>query len=755
VPAGTGVDPTEFAAAVDIRTRLRALTLATLIPVAAFGMVGTWVLVEREQATLERAMADRVRSLLTAIESELRASATPLELLARSPSLDGPDLEAFRGEARRAMESRHGDWANILVSRAEDGEMLMNLLMPAGATPQRPQDAATIREAARTRSYTVSQIVLGDVLKQPLFAIRVPVVRDGRVERVLSAVVDPATIGRIVDLQKFPPEWAIAVIDGNFRFVVRRPAPGFGNEFATPSLRQAIELPAYGWKRGELADGSEVYRTVLASTSTRWAVAISVPTSIVDTNLRFVWMLWGGFAIAGALGLWFAWWLASGLSRPIRAIADAAPALGLGRPLALPPPGRVDELRQLVQALEAAATAIRERDDRQQAAEQALRATDRAKDEFLAMLGHELRNPLASVANASHLLKLATRQPEVVANVGAILARQVEQMTRLVDDLLEVGRVTGGKIRLERAPVDLAAVVASVVETWRGGDRLARHELVADLGEAWVDADRTRLEQVTANLLDNAVKYTPANGRIEVSVRREGDAAILEVKDTGEGMPPELIDRVFELFVQGERSLAREHGGLGIGLTLARRLVEMNGGDIRAASEGPGRGATLTVRLPAIERPAAADREVPVAAESASPTLPRVLIVEDNADARESLAWLLRHKRHEVQTAENGAEGLALARAGGADVVLLDIGLPDIDGYEVARRLKADPATRHLWLLAVTGYGTEEDRERALAAGFDDHVAKPVEPDELEALLLQRQAAPGAAGGAARADRPA
>ena len=331
---------------------------------------------------------------------------------------------------------------------------------------------------------------------------------------------------------------------------------------------------------------------------------MSVPTDIADGNLRFLALLWGGFAIAGGLGLWFAWWLASGLSRPIRALAEAAPALGRGQPLQLPDAGSVDELRQLVRALEEAAAAIREREERQQAAEQALRATDRAKDEFLAMLGHELRNPLASVSNASHLLRLAPREPGVIENVGAILARQVDQMTRLVDDLLQVGRVTGGKIRLEREPLDLAAVVGAVVDTWRSGERFMHHEVEAELREVWVLADRARMEQVVANLLDNALKYTPARGRIAISVRPEGGAAIVEVKDTGEGMPAELIERVFDLFVQGERSLARERGGLGIGLTLARRLVEMNDGTIRAASEGAGRGSAFTVRLPAIERPA-------------------------------------------------------------------------------------------------------------------------------------------------------
>ena len=337
----------------------------------------------------------------------------------------------------------------------------MNLLVPAGGSLQRPADTATIRQSARSRPFTVGEIVLSEVPKRPLFAIRVPVVRRDRLELVLSAVVDPVTVGEIVDRQKFPPEWAVAVIDGNFRFVARRPARGFGNAFASPSLRQAIESPSSGWTRGELLDGSAVYRTVHRSSTSRWAVSMSVPTSIVDNNLRFLWLLWGGFAVAGGLGLWFAWWLASGLSRPIRAIAKAAPALGQGRPLALPDAGSVDEVRQLVRALEEAAAAIREREDRQQAAEQALRAADRAKDEFLAMLGHELRNPLASVSNASHLLKAAPRRPDVIETV-----RRDPRPPGQADDA-PGGRPARGRARHRRQDPAASASRSTSPRWWR------------------------------------------------------------------------------------------------------------------------------------------------------------------------------------------------------------------------------------------------------------------------------------------------
>ena len=575
-------------------------------------------------------------------------------------------MEAFRVEAQRALDARNGDWVNLQVSRADTGEMVLNLLAPPGAPLQRPGDPATIREAVRTRSYTVSQIVVGDVLKRPLFAIRVPVVRPEGVSLVLSAVIDPTTVGRIVDRQRFPPEWAVAVVDGNFRFVVRRPAPGFGNEFASPSLRHAIEVPAAGWSRGELADGSGVYRTVQLSSSTRWAAAMSVPTGIADGNLRFLALLWGGFAIAGGLGLWFAWWLASGLSRPIRALAEAAPALGRGQPLQLPDAGSVDELRQLVRALEEAAAAIREREERQQAAEQALRATDRAKDEFLAMLGHELRNPLASVANASHLLRLAPREPGVIENVGAILARQVDQMTRLVDDLLQVGRVTGGKIRLESEPLDLAAVVGAVV------DDLAQRRALRCITRSRPSCTRSGCSPIAPGWS----RWSPTCSTTPSSTRRraagsasrcgaEGGAAIVEVQRHRRGhacgadrarLRPVRAGRA-QPRPRARRPRHRPDAGAPPGRDERRHDPARRA---RAAAAAP----TFTVRLPAIERPARTPRRRR-RADAARRGAPRILIVEDNADARESLAVLLRLQRHDVRdgarTASRGSRWRAPA----------------------------------------------------------------------------------------------
>jgi signal transduction histidine kinase/CheY-like chemotaxis protein len=727
-----------------IRTRLRALILITLLPVTALGAATAYLLVEKERETMELAARARVRGLMAAVDAELRGSIAPLELLARSPRLDLGDLAAFRDEALLALEARRGHWANILLSRPDDGEMLMNLLIAPGTPLQPPADPESIQEAGRTARPTVSRVETGHVIKQPLFAVRVPVIRDGKVKYVLSSVQTARTVERVLDQHAFPADWAVAVLDARNRFVARWPLPREHTDFASESLQQALAGAPEGAQRGLVLDGAEIYRAYARSPFSSWAVATAVPRHVVEAGLRATLLLFAGVIVAAALGLWIAWLLAARLTRPIAALVAAAPSLGRGDTSALPAPSTVDEVRELTRALEEAAVAIRDREARQKQAEQALRATDRAKDEFLAMLGHELRNPLAAISNAAQLLERSSGAGGPVAGIGAILQRQVRHMTHLVDDLLEVGRVTGGKIQLQRAPVDLAQLTQQVVATWRSGGRLAQHDVRSHLRPAWVHADPVRMEQVVINLLDNALKFTPAGGRIDISVGPRGDKTVLEVRDRGEGMPAELLARVFDLFVQGERSLAREPGGLGIGLTMAKRLVELHDGTIQAASGGAGEGATFTVVLPSIERP----QEPPDEPSTArAPTRKRrILLVEDSDDARESIIALLRANGHEVYGASTGLGALDMAAGTHPDVALVDIGLPDIDGYELARRLQALATSQPMRLVALTGYGTQADRDRARAAGFDAHLTKPVSVEAIEALLDgAANAVPGAA----------
>jgi signal transduction histidine kinase/CheY-like chemotaxis protein len=382
-----------------------------------------------------------------------------------------------------------------------------------------------------------------------------------------------------------------------------------------------------------------------------------------------------------------------------------------------------------------------------------LEAADRRKDEFLAMLAHELRNPLGAIANAGQVLdRRATGDPRT-RELTAIIGRQIRHLSRLVDDLLDVSRVSHGHIELRRERFELRRALDGAVETARPHIDQRRHTLRLTIADEplWVEADVTRIEQVVANLLHNAAKFTPPGGHIELEARRDGEQAVLSVRDDGAGIAADLLPRVFDLFVQEERSLDRSHGGLGIGLTLVRDLVERHGGTIAAASDGPGRGSELTVRLPLAateeteetgEEPGD-DQETTGDGESGAgaPAL-RVLLVEDNLDAAEALGELLKMWGHSVKLAHDGPSALEIARRSRPDVVLLDIGLPGMDGYAVAEQLRTIPGHAGVKLVAVTGYGQESDRRRANLSGFDHHLVKPLDLERLRELL--------AGGGGAR-----
>jgi len=359
-------------------------------------------------------------------------------------------------------------------------------------------------------------------------------------------------------------------------------------------------------------------------------------------------------------------------------------------------------------------------------------AANQAKDEFLAMLGHELRNPLGAIASAVRVLERVDGRDDRAASARAIIVRQVDRLARMVDDLLDVTRVTTGKIALQRRPVDLAEAVSGYLAALNAARRLEGYEVEVHVPPLWVDADPARLEQIVMNLLLNAIKYTPTGGRIGVRARAEGDHAVLRIEDSGVGIPPDLLPRIFDLFVQGAREPDRATGGLGIGLTLVRRLTDLHGGRVEVASEGPGRGSVFTVRLPLAAAPGEATSASP---PTLAPVRRRVLTIEDYADARASLRSLLELSGHEVREAVDGPTGVELALRLRPDVVLIDIGLPGLDGYDVARRIRSAPQGHLMVLAAVTGYGQPEDRRRAEEAGFDTLLVKPVRPEQLTELF--------------------
>ncbi len=369
--------------------------------------------------------------------------------------------------------------------------------------------------------------------------------------------------------------------------------------------------------------------------------------------------------------------------------------------------------------------------------ERLLREADRQKDEFLATLAHELRNPLAPIVAAAELLKHAkTLAPELRA-ATAILERQARHMTHLVDDLLDMSRITSGRIRLQLEPVELGELLKGVIETYRQSAETARHQITVKASGApvYVSADRIRLTQIISNILHNAVKYTPPGGRIEIELRTQAEEAVVSVRDNGMGIPGEMLEHIFEPFAQLDRSYERADGGLGIGLTLAKKLIELHAGRIEARSAGRGKGTEFLIQLSTTTPGAPAKRgsaqRHPVEAAASR----RILIADDNHDAAVSLSMLLQSIGHDTRVVHDGVEALEEAEVFRPDVVLLDIGMPRLDGYETARRIRSQPWAAAVQIVAVTGWGQEADRQKAKEAGFHRHLVKPVDLDALQEVI--------------------
>jgi two-component system, chemotaxis family, sensor kinase Cph1 len=379
------------------------------------------------------------------------------------------------------------------------------------------------------------------------------------------------------------------------------------------------------------------------------------------------------------------------------------------------------------------------------ALENALRAADHQKDVFIATLAHELRNPLAPISTSLRVLESAPANSAASDHARCVMDRQIRHMVRLIDDLLDISRISQGRIELRREPIDLHAAVERAIEVARPVIDAARQILIVSAtGEPLpVDIDPFRVTQVIGNLLNNSAKYTPAGGRIEVESQRQDGHAVVQVRDTGIGITSEMLPKVFDLFAQDERALNKAQGGLGIGLSLAHELVRLHGGTLVAESPGVGRGSTFTIRLPLseqapAERVAAAPRRQQAAGGVAGR---RVLVVDDNVDAAESLAMLLELFGQDVRVAHDGPSALALAAEHTPELAFLDIGLPGMDGHELARRMRADPALRHTKLVALTGWGTEEDKQRSREAGFDEHLIKPVDLAKIRGVLASLEEA--------------
>jgi signal transduction histidine kinase len=697
-----------------LRTHLLLLAAGVVLPIAIFAALQATLLVRHEADRFRQAAMEHSRTLMTAVDAELRGSIATLHALSTSRSLEADDLKTFHEEAARVLLSQPG-WITITLADPT-GQQLVNPLIAFGEPLPVIKERETLELALKSGKPTVGGVTVGLSTSRPGVPIRIPVVHGTR-SRVLTAFIKLEAFDELLRAQRLAEDWRLGITDANGYFVARLPALPPGPPVRAvlyETLRQSPE----GWFRGRTTDGTETYVAYNTSPYSGWLAAIAPPAAVIDqTARRAIVTTTMGLAFALLAALTLALLLSRRISGPIASLAAGARALGRGEALELPTQQRVDEVNRVAEALREAAAAVNER-------EEALEAASRSKDEFLAMLSHELRNPLAAIVTSVQVLQRAQERPDIVRQTVGVLDRQSAQMRRLVEDLLDVSRIATGKISLERSPLDLANTVERVVTTWRGAGRFDRHEVAVDLAPAWIEGDAARIEQIISNLLDNSVKFTPQGGRITVRTSRRGEQSLLEVIDTGAGLDESLQRSMFEVFVQGGQSIDRSSGGLGLGLSIVRRLAMLHGGHAEAHSEGVGRGTTMKVCLPAIEPQVTSSADsAPAMRHSAKRD---ILLVEDNDDSRAMIRTALEFEGHTVRDAADGAAALAIVREKAPDVAVLDIGLPGMTGYELAKRMR-EIVGREVRLVALTGYGQPEDKARAIEAGFDAHLTKPVE----------------------------
>jgi len=742
--------------AASLRSHLLGIVLVGAIPLLVFA-VGMVILFTLEQrATFRRGATDRTRALVTAVDTELKRSIAALEALATSEHLQSGHLAAFHAEAGRVLK-RRPEWLSIQLA-PRSGRLVLSLQRPFGAELHDVEERASFDKVFWSRRPTIGDLFREPITNQRVFAVRVPVARSGAVEYVLSALVKPRAILALLSPQELPQDWVGVVLDGRNVIVARTvDADRRVGQPASDSLRGALARSPRGWFHGTTVEGWDVYTPYNRSAFSGWTVALGIPAAAVEAPFHRSLLYLASFGVGSlSVGVALAWLLSRRSAQSIEALARMADDLGLGKSpsgastRAFSPTG-VAEVEGLKAAFSNAARLIQARSEERdrvesslREAEAAVRESDRRKDQFLAMLGHELRNPLGVISTAVQLLKMGARSDQELTELRQMIERQVADMTRLLDDLLDVSRIAQGRIQAKKKLCDLVAVVRDTTADRRGSLEKRGLRLEADLPDRplWVMGDSTRLSQALANLLDNAGKFTNAGGTVTVRLVEapEGEEALLTVSDTGVGMEPEILEHAFEPFSQADRTIDRSRGGLGLGLALVKGLVELHGGAVRVHSEGSGRGTEFTVLLPLEPATLPARPADDASRQRGRPH--RILVVEDNRMAARSLEMFLVNQGHAVEVAHSGPAGIEAARRFRPEVVLCDIGLPQLDGYDVARALRAEDELDGVCLIAVTGYGQGVDQRNARVAGFDRHLTKPVNLDELHDILAELE--PGA-----------
>jgi signal transduction histidine kinase/ActR/RegA family two-component response regulator len=717
-----------------IRTQLLLMAAAILIPVILAAGLGLQTIREDGRQAALRGLRETARATALIIDREVQGSLSALKALGSSPNLENRDFKAFYEQAA-AFNQMPDTWTVLFDDK---GAQVVNTAVPYGTTlpPARPARTAMVRDVISSQKTVVTDLRVGAVTGKTITSVNVPASAAGGRSFVVAQVFAVAYWKKKAFEENLPADWFAGVMDRNGRFISRnKNADELLGKLARPELVAAAAASADGLIRHHNLEGVGTYDAYTHSDLTGWTIAVAAPVTSIEAaaNSAF-WLAVTGMLAAFAVAALAVAAFGRNFIRAIEGASRSASALGRGQQPALERTG-IEEVNQLNYALVGAGTLLDiERKSRQAAesererllrnetlAREAAQAQNEAKDHFLAMLGHELRNPLAAIAGATALLERTGLDGPGAKRCIEIISRQNLHLNHIVNDLLDISRLMAGKIELEKAPLDMADCVGKCVEALRATELAAGHTITLHASSAGFSGDAVRMDQILSNLLTNALKFSEPGGEVNVTVGKAAGKAVVTVQDAGVGMAPELLSRVFEPFVQGPAPANLLQSGLGIGLALVRQLVRLHGGDVDAASAGINQGSIFSFWVPAIAAQLP-ESSGPVAGMSKQRKL---VYVEDNADARTTMAELLRMSGYEVIEVADGASTLPAVLAAQPDVVIMDIGLPDINGYEVARRLRADPLTRSIALIALTGYGQFRDKQAAELAGFNAHLVKP------------------------------
>ena len=715
--------------------------------------VSLYFLARQQAVQAERVGVELARSVGNAVDIELDRAITVLQTLATTTTLDTGDLTTFRARADRVLAGQRW-WAAIVLADPA-GQRLVDTRLAAGA-PMRP----TLEPASFQRVVATGQPAVGNLTQRPdegwVFPVRVPIIRDGAVRYVLTALVKPETVHEVLLRQHVADDWVISIVDARGTRVARSRAheENLGGQLSPSAAALLARGGQDGFDVTTALEGDRIYTPFSRLQPSGWAAVLGIPTSLAQAAARRSVTAYGaGVVLSIVLGTLGALAVARSITRPMQLLRAAAEATGRGETPSLPATP-IAEIRDVGTALEAAAAQLQRverereallRNERQ--AREAAEEANRVKDEFMAVLSHELRTPLNAVYGWARLLQNdQVRDPELIARAKDAIVRNADAQVRLIDELLDLARISTGKIQLNARAVEMIEVLTNAVDAVRpsADARRIAIQTVFDHRAGAVFGDAARLQQIVWNLLVNAVKFTGEGGSITLILERvEGQVRVI-VRDTGQGIAPHLLPKVFDRFRQADSSSTRTYGGLGLGLALVKQLTELHGGAVEAHSDGEGRGATFVVLLPA-----AADDRVP--AESPAPPAVasvalanavrldglRVLVTDNERDALVLTETILSSAGATVRTCESAADAFALLGDWRPDVLLSDIEMPGEDGYSLMRRIRALAPDQggNVPAIALSAYGRPHDRERAVSAGFNMHVPKPVDPGELTAIV--------------------